>query len=63
MSFVVLALLVVMVIVFMRITSAQHRLTKLEACENKYLTYEDYLETFNNLLDAKLQGINLSPLQ
>jgi ABC-type lipoprotein release transport system permease subunit len=54
-------LLIGLILVFMKMTSLEHRIRNIEDHMNKYVTTEDYMETFNNMLDAKLDGKSTSP--
>jgi len=45
--------LVGFVIVFMKLTVIEKRVKNLEDHSRKYVTYEDYMETFNNMFDER----------
>ena len=53
-------LAVVVIIVFMKITTLEHRIKVLEEHEQYFVSHEAYMESFNNMFDAKMQGKNLS---
>lgn len=55
-QFLFLILATGLIVIAMQVSSLQERQRRLNAQLVKYLTLEDYYETFNNLLDEKLQG-------
>jgi len=54
-------LLVGLVLVFMKMTTFEKRLKNMENHMMKYVTYEDYMETFNNMWEAKMSGDSVAP--
>ncbi len=57
-----LILLLGLLLVFMKWSSLEARIKQLEDASSKYVNVEDYLETFNNMWDAKQESnISLAP--
>lgn len=50
-----------LVLVFMKMTTLEKRVKTLENDQKSYMSYEDYMESFNNMFDSKLQGKSVSP--
>ena len=57
----VLVFFVVLVLIFMKMTSYEQKIKDLQNNMVNYITTDEYLESFNNLLDDKLAGKNISP--
>ncbi len=55
-------LLVGLILVFMKMTTFEKRLKNMEDHMVKYVTYEDYMETFNNMWSAVQDGEDVSSL-
>jgi len=53
-QFALFVVFVCLVLVFIKGASLEHRMTRLEADLNHYVTVEDFLETTNNLVAEKL---------
>jgi hypothetical protein len=58
---VMLFFLVGLVLVFMKLSNFEKKLKQLEESQSKYISYEDYMESFNNMWDFKMQGKSVSP--
>lgn len=54
-------LLVGLILVFMKMATFEKRLKNMEDHMTQYVTRDDYLETFNNMWDAKENGFNVAP--
>jgi len=50
-----------LILVFMKVSNLEKKIKHLEDNQIKYISYEDYMESFNNMWDAKLQGKSVSP--
>lgn len=61
MQFVLFLLFVGLVLTFLKMATFETRLKNMEDHMLKYVTYEDYMETFNNMWEAKQQGQDISP--
>lgn len=48
-------LLIGMVLVFIKMNSYERRIKQLEDNLNKYVTYEDYMETFRNMFHDMME--------
>ena len=53
-------LLVGLVLVFMKSATLEHRIKRTEEDLGKYVSYDIFMETINNLVDAKLDGQSIS---
>lgn len=54
-------LLVGLVLVFIKMNSYERRIQHLEDALRNYITYEDYMETFNNMWAASERGESVAP--
>jgi len=54
-------LLVGLLLVFMKMATFEKRLKNMEDHMTKYVSYEDYMETFNTMWDAKARGGSVAP--
>jgi hypothetical protein len=54
-------LLVGLVLVFMKMSTLEQKVSNLENSMTHYVTAEEYMESFNNMFDAKNRGENVSP--
>ena len=53
--------LVLLTYIYWRMTELENRLQQHEDNSHEFVTQEDYLESFNNMWNAKLQGQSLAP--
>jgi hypothetical protein len=51
-----LVLFVALILVFMNFVTLRHKVDQLEKDLDRYVTIEDYMETFNNMFDLKMRG-------
>lgn len=56
-------IVIAIVLVLMKMSDLTHRVENVEANMGKYVTNEDYMETFNNMFNAKVQGLDTSPYE
>lgn len=54
-------LLIGLVLVFIKMNSYERRIKNLEDSLRKYITYDDYMESFNNMFAAAERGESVSP--
>lgn len=54
-------LLIGLVLVFIKMNSYEKRIKSLEDSLRFYITYDDYMESFNNMFAAKERGESVSP--
>ena len=54
-------LLIGLILVFMKMTTYEKRLKNMEDNMLKYVTTEDYMETFSNMFDMKERGEDVAP--
>lgn len=54
-------LLVGLVLIFIKMNSYEQRIKHLEDNLRNYVTYEDYMETFNNMFAAASRGESVAP--
>ena len=54
-------LLVGVVLIFIKINSYERRLKQMEESLRNYITYEDYMESFNNMFAAATRGESVAP--
>lgn len=54
-------LLVTVVLIFIKMNSYERRLHQLEDTLRNYITYEDYMESFNNMYAAATRGEDVAP--
>jgi hypothetical protein len=54
-------LLVGLMLVFMKLATVDRKIKNIDEHLGLYVTNEDYMETFNNMWDEKLQGGNTTP--
>jgi hypothetical protein len=56
-------LFVLLVVTFMRVTAINQQVNRLANAQTHYLSQEEYMESFNNMFDAKMAGENITPYQ
>ena len=61
MQFALFLLLVGLVLVFIKMATFEKRMKNMEDNMVKYVSFEDYMETFNNMYDAKSNGMSVAP--
>lgn len=54
-------LLVGLVLIFIKMNSYEQRIKHLEDNLRNYITYEDYMESFNNMFAAAARGESVAP--
>lgn len=54
-------LLVGLILVFMKMTTFEVKLKNMEEHMSKFITAEEYMESFNNMYDEKAAGRSTSP--
>lgn len=54
-------MLVGLVLIFIKMNSYERRIKQLEDSLRNYITYEDYMESFNNMFAAATRGESVAP--
>jgi len=63
MQIAMLLLLVGLVLVFLKSSTLEQRIKNMEDNATQYVSYEDYMETFNNMWDEKSMGGSVAPFE
>lgn len=56
-QFAAFLLLVGLILVFMKLTALEHRMKHMERHQQHCLTQDEYMTSFDNLLDVKLKAV------
>ena len=59
-KFILVGLIIVVLLLSMKLLSLSKKIDQLEAHSINFVTKEDYLESFNNMFDAKVEGESVS---